>query len=46
MTLEEARREVIGYWVRKAQAALESADAELAASRTDFAVNRAYYAAF
>jgi uncharacterized protein (UPF0332 family) len=46
VTPEEARREVITYWVRKTHAALDSADAELGAGRADFAVNRAYYAAF
>jgi uncharacterized protein (UPF0332 family) len=46
MTKDEARRSVVGYWMRKAEAALASARSELAASRYDFAVNRAYYACF
>lgn len=36
----------IAFWLEKAEAALASARAERAAGRFDFAVNRAYYAAF
>ncbi len=46
MTGEEARVEVIAWWLEKADEALASADSELAAGRCSFAVNRAYYAAF
>ena len=46
MTDAESRRQVIGYWLEKARRALESARAEAAAERYDFAVNRAYYACF
>jgi uncharacterized protein (UPF0332 family) len=41
-----AGREVAEYWMRRADAALESAASEIAAGRLDFAVNRAYYACF
>ncbi len=46
MTNETARGEVVQYWLRKADAALESAHAEFQARRNDFAVNRLYYACF
>lgn len=39
-------RDVIKFWLSKAEAALASARSEWAAGRLDFAVNRAYYAAF
>jgi uncharacterized protein (UPF0332 family) len=38
MTQDEARDQVVGYWLHKAGKAL--------AGRLDFAVNRAYYACF
>lgn len=46
MTDNEARREIIAYWMRKAMEALGSARSEMRAGRLDFAVNRAYYACF
>ncbi len=46
MTEEAARRAVAQYWMGRADAALSSADSELAARRFDFAANRAYYASF
>lgn len=46
MTDEEARREVVRYWLEQARDALASAHAEAAAQRFNFAVNRAYYACF
>ena len=46
MKPEEAQAAVISHWRQKAQEALASARSELAAGRFDFAVNRAYYAAF
>jgi uncharacterized protein (UPF0332 family) len=46
MTLGEARAEMVKYWRGKAQEALASANAELAAGRLHYAVNRAYYACF
>jgi uncharacterized protein (UPF0332 family) len=39
-------RAVADRWMRRADAALESAASETAAGRFDFAVNRAYYACF
>ena len=46
MTRKEQTATVIGYWLEKAEAALASARDEHTAGRKDFAVNRAYYAAF
>ena len=46
MTENEARQEIVAYWMRKAEEALESGQSELTAGRLDFAVNRAYYACF
>jgi uncharacterized protein (UPF0332 family) len=46
MTQDEARRQVVDYWMHKAKEALESARSEMLAGRLDFAVNRAYYACF
>ena len=46
MTEDEARRSVVGYWTKKADAALASARSETAAKRFDFATNRLYYACF
>lgn len=38
--------EAVAFWLSKAEAALASARSERAVGRFDFAVNRAYYAAF
>ena len=38
--------EVVSYWFDRAEAALASARSESLADRPDFAVNRAYFAAF
>ena len=46
MTEDAARHAVAEYWMGRADAALLSAAAELAAGRFDFAANRAYYASF
>jgi uncharacterized protein (UPF0332 family) len=46
MTDEEARREVVRYWLDQAGDALASARSEATAGRFNFAVNRAYYACF
>ena len=46
MTDEEARREVVKYWLNQAGEALASARSEATAGRFNFAVNRAYYACF
>ncbi len=46
MTSEEAQRQIIEYWLRKADDALQSAHSEAQAQRFDFVVNRAYYACF
>jgi uncharacterized protein (UPF0332 family) len=46
MTDEEARREVVRYWLDQAREALASVRSESAAGRFNFAVNRAYYACF
>jgi uncharacterized protein (UPF0332 family) len=42
----QARAELVAYWMRKADTALASGASEAAASRFDFAANRAYYACF
>jgi uncharacterized protein (UPF0332 family) len=46
VTSDQARSEVIAYWLEKSEEATASADAELDAGRCAFAVNRAYYACF
>jgi len=43
---EQAKAEVIRYWMEKAYESLESAKSEHKANRLSFAVNRAYYACF
>ena len=46
MTGDDARSMVLAYWLDKSAEAIASADAEFAAGRYSFAVNRAYYACF
>ncbi len=46
MKQEEARAQVIRYWLDKADRALASARLEHAQGNHDFAMNRAYYACF
>ena len=46
MTSEQARAEVIAFWLARADEAATSARAELDAGRHAFAVNRACYACF
>lgn len=46
MSPAEGRRRAATYWLDKARRSLASARAEAAADRTDFAINRCYYAAF
>ena len=46
MRKEQAREQVVRYWIQKAREALESARSEQKAHRLVFAVNRAYYACF
>jgi uncharacterized protein (UPF0332 family) len=46
VTVEQARAEVIAFWLGRSDEAVASALAELAAGRCAFAVNRAYYACF
>ena len=46
MTSDQARAEVIAFWLGRSDEAVASALAELAAGRCAFAVNRAYYACF
>ena len=46
MTSDQARAEVIAFWLGRSDEAIASALAELAAGRCAFAVNRAYYACF
>jgi len=46
LTQDEARQQIIHYWVRKADAALSSARSEYQARRYDFSINRLYYACF
>ena len=46
MTNDQARAEVIAFWLERSDEALDSALSELDAGRLAFAVNRAYYACF
>jgi uncharacterized protein (UPF0332 family) len=46
MNESEARRALITLWLEKAEDSLASAEIELNASHTNFAVNRLYYACF
>ena len=46
MKKEEARTEVIRYWMEKAHEALQSSRSEQLAGRLVFAINRAYYGCF
>ena len=46
MKEEQARAEVVQYWMDKAHEALNAARSEQEAGRFVFAVNRAYYACF
>ena len=46
MKKEQARAEVVRYWMDKAHEALKAARSEQEAGRFVFAVNRAYYACF
>ena len=46
MIEEEKKSAVIGYWLNKADEALESARMEMDAGRFSFAINRIYYACF
>ena len=46
MKEEQARAEVVRYWMDKAHEALKAARSEQEAGRLVFAVNRAYYACF
>ena len=46
MNDNEAQKELIGLWLEKADDALSSAELELNAGHTNFAVNRLYYACF
>lgn len=46
MTHDEARAKIVQHWLRKADAALASAQSEIAAKRYEFAANRIYYACF
>jgi len=43
---DDETAKLVTFWLDKADAALASARAERSARRIDFAVNRAYYAAF
>jgi len=42
----EAQEKLIGLWLEKSDEALASAELELTAGHTNFAVNRLYYACF
>jgi len=42
----EAQEKLIGLWLEKSDEALASAELELNAGHTNFAVNRLYYACF
>ncbi len=46
MTDDEKIKKAVEYWMAKANEALDSANAEFAASRLSFAINRAYYACY
>lgn len=46
MTENEAQKVLIGLWLEKADESLASAELELNAGHTNFAVNRLYYACF
>jgi len=46
VTSDQARSEVIAFWLERSDEAVASALAELDAGRYAFAVNRAYYACF
>lgn len=46
MNASEGRELLIGLWLAKAEEALASAELELNAGHTNFAVNRLYYACF
>lgn len=46
MTERDDTDQVVSYWFDKAETALSSARSERLADRSDFAVNRAYFAAF
>jgi uncharacterized protein len=46
VTRDEATQKAAAYWMRKAEAALQSARSECDAGRYDFSINRSYYAAF
>ena len=46
MSQDADTAKAVAFWLDKADAALASARAEQTAGRLDFAVNRAYYAAF
>lgn len=46
MTEDEAKPVLINLWLKKADDALASAQLELGAGHTSFAVNRLYYACF
>jgi len=43
---DQARSDVIAFWLERSDEALDSARSELDAGRLAFAVNRAYYACF
>lgn len=46
MTEDEARKDVVVYWLEKSDEAMAAAIDEFKADRLSFAVNRAYYACF
>jgi len=46
MNESEAQKTMIGLWLKKADEALASAELELNAGHTNFAVNRVYYTCF
>ncbi len=46
MNESDAQKTLIGLWLEKAEEAMASAELELNADHTNFAVNRLYYACF
>jgi uncharacterized protein len=46
MNEDDSMRELIGYWLVKADESLDAASDEMTAGRLSFSVNRIYYACF
>ena len=46
MSVQEHRRNLVQYWLQKANESVASAKSEIEAGRLSFTVNRLYYALF